>query len=253
MKLLPILAVLIGSSILSSAAPATVELIERETTNLEQDELAVQALIKGGERIPVRAIDLHPESTFDGLPVNDTLIVGYRINLSEAASKKITDLDKRIRQKRIKLSRREDSLIVPNSSDLSKRQQGGPWTYRTANCVINNQWVLRWQAQIAKDHVCGLFAGWSEPSGGWYIYEELNWWDGNNNQWKRLTNHYGGALRMSFRINPGWIFDWHLCTILFSTIINTCHGTNPDCSGGSTSAISPQSPYDTLAAMYVYI
>lgn len=222
MKALALIPLILGCSVISgiAAAPSSgpadsIEVDEKSLQSTPDDEI---------KWVPIKAIDLKPNSTFEGKPVNDTFVVGYYGVLKDPNSKRARDVNKESKHKRASLNRRQA-------------------TYTLNYCRDDfNQWLWQWQAHIAKEHVCGQWANAPyPPHADWsgfktWFFRELNWWDSNSNSWQPLTNHYGGHLKTNWSFYLQTSFDWNECMSIFGYIVDVCHGTNPDTSGGRATA-----------------
>ncbi|KAH8807770.1 hypothetical protein F5884DRAFT_857339 [Xylogone sp. PMI_703] len=156
----------------------------------------------------IKAIDLYPNGTFDGHPVNDSIIFAYEPPSSAGPEKHALV-----------------SSLLAEKSALSRRQS-------YPECYGSGAWVPQLQLFSAKDTYCQDAAGHLDGSGLHQQYKD--WWQASDGTWNRFTNQDGDVTTVWFYqrwANPE-SYNIQACQIYYSILISGCRGSNPDSAGG---------------------
>ncbi|KAF3919819.1 hypothetical protein ABW20_dc0109736 [Dactylellina cionopaga] len=167
-------------------------------------------------RIPVKLIDLYPNATYKGVPVNDSII------FAEFITWKPTKLTKPIKPVPVK------------PSTLKKRQSSS----YCINAGSGDYWIPLYQLQNGKNDFCNYIQSRGGISNNQEVVWQAAWYhDYSTNQDHRYS-HTGSdevaIKKVSYWLNAnsGTAWNWNTCFDLFFNLFYTCQGSNPDSSGG---------------------
>ncbi|KAH6714812.1 hypothetical protein BKA61DRAFT_672792 [Leptodontidium sp. MPI-SDFR-AT-0119] len=160
--------------------------------------------------MPVYLIDVYPDALIDGAPANSSVILRYDPPAITNAQRDLVS-----------------AHLSARSSSLQARDG-------TENCFNTGTWIFQNQLFSAENDFCSHAQDKNLSNGGSY-WENLSlWFDHNTNNWAPFTTAQGttDTVFWNFQVNPGFQFNWNVCFNAMWTLINDCHGSNPDSAGG---------------------
>jgi hypothetical protein len=164
--------------------------------------------------IPIKLIDVFPDAKIDGVPANDSVIYSYEAPAGASSAH---------------LKRAANLLSDKDAThSFSPRGDGDP------QCYTSGSWVFQNQLYSAKDTFCSDASTHGLDNGHGYAAYKNWWYNDATSTWTQFTRSDGSTTSVFFwiNVNPGFYFNWDVCFNGFWTLINTCHGSNPDSAGG---------------------
>jgi hypothetical protein len=174
----------------------------------------------------IKAIDIHPNATFDGKPADDSIIFAYEApDLGHETHKKMRRAVETFDQKeRIK------STKVRRSNKCGVRF--------CANCYETGTWTYQYQLWGG---VTSATNEAKEPvtNGQWYQQYKL-WYQNSDGNWERFTKSYSDqttsvyfGASMDETIDYTGPFGYNQVWEAYWGIVDACKGANPDSAGGA--------------------
>ena len=201
-------------------SPVDPEIAARDSSGLSVRDILVSVYGPVETWHPVRAIDVDPHGTFDGHPVNESLIVAYEPPRHASQAKR--DLAGR--------------LLAERQTQTPKDGKCGGLS---TNCYRWGSWVEQYQLYNAKDTFCSDAASraWWEPDSDTQVSTLTYWQDkklyqARDGSWKNFNNHLGQTVGVFFY--KQWIagFDLSECQQHMEGLVTRCRGSQPDSAGG---------------------
>ncbi|KAH8587288.1 hypothetical protein B0O99DRAFT_747712 [Bisporella sp. PMI_857] len=158
----------------------------------------------------IRAVDVHPNGTFNGLPVNDSIIYAYEPPKSASREK----------------HKRAISLLEARSTKAKR--------WESSTCYQSGTWVFQNQLYSGGSGFCGDL----NAAGGLQHYHSHYqfklYYQATDGTFQRFTSNVGALTSVYYYIYiAGENWNYQTCFDLMFEITWRCKGTNPDSAGGS--------------------
>lgn len=168
---------------------------------------------------PILAIDVDPHGTYEGLPVNDSLIIGYEPPHKAYKAKRQVD----------------GNFSFPEKRNPQESKCNG-WT---VDCRRDGSWVDQYQLYSAKDTFC-----LDAASRLWIEFDQdrqqkfLAYWQDKKlyqdrfGAWRNFNNHLGQTVTVIFYKQWNGAYSLPECQNQMEELVTRCRGDNPDSAGG---------------------
>ncbi|KAH8586793.1 hypothetical protein B0O99DRAFT_643529 [Bisporella sp. PMI_857] len=159
----------------------------------------------------IRAIDIHPNGTFDGRPVDDSIIYAYEPPKSAPREKHELAV----------------SLLEARGTKVKREE--------SSTCYQSGTWVLQNQLYSGGSGFCGDLNAAGGIGPGQYHYQFKLYYQATDGSFQRFTSNVGALTTVYYYVKVPSPSTWNYqtCFDLLFEITWRCKGTNPDSAGGS--------------------